>query len=356
MYMPILKWRQGEYLALEKLESNIKDKVVPLIEIPPIEWDFESGSKAKTIDKHLQPFAKRLEQKWRDRTAYIDLNYIEQTISMQNGIHPLIYVFENARKINTQVKPVTGLARNSSYQEAIRSILRIDQNGVCIRLHFSDLVQPNIEFKIEALLNYLEIDLFDVDLVLDLEAPNFEPIDVFVRLIRNAVIKLPQIDQVRSFTIAATNFPESMGNLEQGVNLKDRLEWKFLLEYRASLKASERKPSFGDYCIAHPKLLQLDMRLISPSASLRYATDGTWWIYKGTNTRRRNGLKQYKNICACLVNSSCYSGQSYSAGDQYIWNCSSGNANTGNLTTWRWVGTNRHITKVVNDCANFPGF
>ena len=41
MYIPILKWRQGEYLALDRLEDRVKDKVLPLIEIPPIEWDFE---------------------------------------------------------------------------------------------------------------------------------------------------------------------------------------------------------------------------------------------------------------------------------------------------------------------------
>ena len=69
MYVPILKWRQGEYLALGQLHPNVKDKVIPLIEIPPIEWDFEQKKEAKTIDEHLKPFANRLVKKWKYRTG-----------------------------------------------------------------------------------------------------------------------------------------------------------------------------------------------------------------------------------------------------------------------------------------------
>jgi hypothetical protein len=39
-------------------------------------------------------------------------------------------------------------------------------------------------------------------------------------------------------------------------------------------------------------------------------------------------------------------------GDEYISDCSEGSESTGTLTTWRWVGANHHITRVVNDLAN----
>jgi len=355
MYMPILKWRQGEYLALDQLENRVKDKVLPLIEIPPIEWDFENKTHAKSIDEHLEPFSRRLEKKWKSRTACIDLNYIDSTIHMKNGIHPMIYVFDNARKVNKYVIPVTGLVRNDSYQKATKMILGIDKNGVCIRLEFSDLVRPGLQMNFVSLLNFFEIKLIDVDLVLDLKAPNFEPMDGFVDAVQNALKELPQIEQVRSFTIASTNFPDSMGNLSQGVNFVDRLEWEFYLEYCSRLKANERSPEFGDYCVAHPKLLRLDMRTISPSASLRYTLDDEWWLYKGKSVKR-NGFGQYKSICQNLVGSSYYLGEQFSVGDKYIKECSVGTMSTGNLTVWRRVATNHHITKVVNDCASLPAF
>ncbi|MBC8064361.1 MAG: hypothetical protein H7Y17_05990, partial [Chlorobia bacterium] len=35
----------------------------------------------------------------------------------------------------------------------------------------------------------------------------------------------------------------------------------------------------------------------------------------------------------------------------YIADCAVGSEPTGNLTTWTWVSTNRHLTKVVDDLA-----
>ena len=354
MYVPILKWRQGEYLALDQLHPNVKDKVIPLIEIPPIEWDFEQKKEAKTIDEHLKPFANRLVKKWKYRTAYLDLKFIDSTIRMKDGTHPLVYVFRNARKINQKVIPVVGLHRNQTYLRAVKETVQIDCNGVCIRLKFRDIAKPNIELIVNSLVNYLEIEIEDVDLVIDLETPNFKPLNKFVGAIRNAVKKLPQVELARSFTIAATNFPNSMGELTRGVNFIDRFEWLFYLAYCSKIK-NERKPRFGDYAIAHPSLLQLDMRIITPSASLRYATDNAWWIYKGVNIRK-NGLGQYRNICQKLVASAHFMGESYSIGDKYIADCSASAASTGNLTVWRRVGTNHHITKVVKDCATVGEF
>ena len=41
IYVPALRWRQGEYQALWKLATAVKEKVIPLITVPPVEFDFE---------------------------------------------------------------------------------------------------------------------------------------------------------------------------------------------------------------------------------------------------------------------------------------------------------------------------
>ena len=351
--MPILKWRQGEYLALDRLDSKVKDKVFPLIEIPPIEWDFEKSKKAKKIDEHLEPFAKRLDKKWTNRKAFIDLNYIDPAISMNDGSHPVIYIFGNVKKLNNKTIPVTGLDRSKSFQQAIKKVVRSDNNGVCIRLKFKDIVKASVGTNIDSIVKEFNINIEDVDIVLDLEAPNYKPLQQFVRVIRNAITNLPQTKYARSFVIASTAFPSSMGDVRQGFNIVERSEWLFYLEYYSQMEKSDPTPLFGDYAIAHPKLLQLDMRIVKPAASLRYTIDDAWYIRKGTNVRD-NGLGQYKNICGELVKSKYYMGDNYSKGDMRIKECSKVEYKTGNLTVWRWVGTNHHITKVVNDCANFP--
>ena len=350
--MPILKWRQGEYLALERLDSKVKDMVLPLVEIPPIEWDFETKEEAKTIDKHLEPFAVRLDKKWTNRKALLDLSLLSPEMAMNDGSHPVIYIFNNVRKFNNKAIPVTGLDRKKSFQQAIKKVVRDDKNGVCIRLKFKDIVKDSVGTNINSMIEEFNIKFDAVDLVLDLEAPNYKPLQQFVRVIRNAIINLPQIKHARSFTIASTAFPPSMGNVGRGVNIVERSEWLFYLEYYSQMENSEPEPLFGDYAIAHPKIPQLDMRTVKPAASLRYTIDDAWYIHKGPNVRD-NGFGQYKDFCEKLIKSNYYLGDHYSQGDMRIKHCGNDKTKTGNLTVWRWVGTNHHITKVVNDCANF---
>ena len=52
-YVPALKWRMGEFRALQDLSELSKARLTPLVEITPIPWDFEADCPAKNIDQHL---------------------------------------------------------------------------------------------------------------------------------------------------------------------------------------------------------------------------------------------------------------------------------------------------------------
>lgn len=67
------------------------------------------------------------------------------------------------------------------------------------------------------------------------------------------------------------------------------------------------------------------------------------------------GFAQYQDMCATLAARPYFSGARYSAGDAYIADCAAGRVTTGNLSTWVWVSTNRHLTKVVDDLARLHG-
>ena len=63
-YVPLLRWRMGEYQALEKLSEFCKGRTVPLIEVLPPDYDFELRQPKKHIDEQLKPFAKQIEKRW----------------------------------------------------------------------------------------------------------------------------------------------------------------------------------------------------------------------------------------------------------------------------------------------------
>lgn len=58
-YVPILKGKEGEYGALKELSSKIKSKLVPLIEVIAVPWDFDNEVPAKAIDDHLEMVAEK---------------------------------------------------------------------------------------------------------------------------------------------------------------------------------------------------------------------------------------------------------------------------------------------------------
>ena len=351
-YIPCIRWKQGEYQALYRLSSAAQALIVPLIEIPEIGYDFESRTDSKSIDKHLVAFAKRVKDKWGERPCLVDMHLINSSQHMNNGQHPFTFVFNDLRAKGVNAIPVVGFKATQDYLSVTKDIAAVDRRGLCIRIHIEDVAQNNLAASLEGLFRRCGIGANQCDLIVDLEEPSFEPIIGFGSLLNNLIMDLPYLAQWRSFALIGTSFPSSMGGLPKGLSLIFRNEWLLYKLLVGRLNASHvRIPAFGDYGINHPARLPVDMRKLKPSASVRYTIDDGWLIIKGPNVRD-NGFGQYRQLCKEVIKSKHYCGRTYSYGDEYIHDCARGAVSTGNLTTWRCVGTNHHLEKVTRDVAN----
>ena len=112
-----------------------------------------------------------------------------------------------------------------------------------------------------------------------------------------------------------------------------------------------RTPTFSDYAIAHPQPPEVDPRLMRASAGIRYTTEDVWLILKGKNLKDY-GYKQFHDVSKSLLTNAVYSGPEFSSGDRYIRDCANRVVSSGNLTTWRRVGTSHHIAYVTQQIAN----
>jgi len=354
-YVPILKWKQGEYQALSRLTNTVKDRLTPLIEIPPIGFDFETGRDRETIDDHLGDFGRRLKAKWHSRFCLVDTQYIRQATRTVDGRHFIEKVFEDARIEKCHAIPVVGLSNDSQSLAATAMVVRTDRRGVALRLTLPDFDRSNLAAEIGRVLTSLGVGYADTDLIIDQGASTFRPTSAFVRMMLALVGMIPMFNRWRTFTIVGTSYPDTISRLESPFpKLIPRQEW---ITYRAlvnQLGSGTRIPTFGDYAVAHPDPVELDMRIVKPFAKLRYTIDESWHIGKGA-TVRTHGFGQYQSLCKQLMAQPYFDGRGYSAGDDYIADCAAGTVPTGNLTTWVWVSTNRHLTKVVSDLAIFHG-
>jgi hypothetical protein len=351
-YVPILKGRDGEYGALRTLTSMVKKAVTPLIEIPPIAWDFTEGEPAKTLDQHLRKVGAKFERSWgHERALRVDLLWVAEE-RMADGGHPVEFVFRDAREKHLLLVPVVGMLRDDDYMVACSGAVQRDRRGACLRLQREDFVEfQDLESELSKLLRRLPAQPADIDLILDLrelnEADSADPAPTL-----DLIDRVPEINKWRSFTVAGTSFPANLTGLPPSeASHVPRGEWllrRSLHSRRASLK---RVPNFGDYGISNPEPSEVDPRIMRPSASVRYTTDESWIVLKGKNLRD-HGYSQFHELCRKLTARSEYCGIEFSWGDEYISECANEREGTGNLTTWRKVGTSHDLAFVVRQLAN----
>lgn len=353
-YVPILKWRQGEYQALLRLPDVVKIKTVPLIEITPPDFDFESWTPSKSIDEHVAKFATRFRAKWGTRLALLDCGLLDPTELMQDGKHPMQYLCEEAFARGALLVPVIRLGGNTAYCSAVRAANAMMQTGVVLRCSPDEALDPAFNANVGALLQQLGVSIADCDIVLDLEAPNWDPQDVLVNIVSAAIQASNAMATSRSLIVAGTSFPASMAEVTGPIQFWPRREWTFFRALLGALGETVRKPTFADYAIAANGYSQMDMRKVKPSATIRYACDDGWIIVKGANVRD-NGFGQYRGCSGTVTRSAHFLGSGFSPGSDYIEACRDGTVSTGSLSTWRWVGSNHHITKVVADLATLFG-
>jgi len=357
-YVPCLRWKQGEYQAVLRLPDTIKNAFTPLMEIPELGWDFKEEKEKKTIDELLTDFAlKKIYKKWGSSPCFVDLNLIPSSQRMKNGVHPVRFIFDELRWLGCQSIPVTGLFRDGEYQQEIKAALAKDKNGVCLRITIEQAAKSTFKTELDSLLSTLEVQSINCDFILDLGSPNnFLPLNGFSKIIQTIIERLPHLNVWRTLMLLGTSFPETMGSIKKGEEIVPRYEWQLykilIADFR---KDGIRLPSFGDYAINHPKVLERDMRKVKPSATIRYTIDDGWYIVKGENVRDKKygKFKQYYKLSNQVLTSGYYCGSHFSWGDDYIQKCANKESSTGRLMTWRQVGTNHHIMKVIQDIASF---
>ncbi|KGE17553.1 beta family protein [Paenibacillus wynnii] len=348
-YVPVIKWKQGEQKAIECLSDESKSIITPLIEVAPIDWDFDKGQPKKTIDGHLQKIGESLRQCWNnDGEVYIDCLWIDQEERMADGNHYLSHILNSGREHSVKMVPVLGTDKDTEYQSAVVNAIQIDNLGVCFRLVGEDF--ENIGKNITDLLSIVQLEPEMIDLIIDYGYVN--PAErtrtyQFLHLLLNSI---PVVDRWRKVVLLGTSFPKDLSDVDaDSVDTLERSEW--LIWKRIISNRPIRLPVFGDYGISHPDILEADPKFLRISANIRYTADDKFIIFKG-RWLRKFGYDQFYSLANLVVNHREYYGSNFSEGDKYISDVASGDDGPGNLTNWRKVGTNHHLAVVINELAN----
>lgn len=349
-YVPILLGRRGELLALRDCSVQLHQAFTPLFVIPPVPWDYTNEQPAETLDQHLHSIPRELFQARGARHAFVDLILVDDDGPLASGVHPLVWLTQECGNLGLQLIPTVSTQRSAAYVAAVTTVIARDQLGVCVRLPVSEW-PSNAGEDLDALLQQLGATRADADLILDLRDDAGQ---MGFTAVRTELASLPQMDEWRSVIVVGGGMPQQMPS-GQGVFTLQRKEW---IGYQGVVAnpPSARRPSFGDYAIAHPEpLLDLDPRLMSLSATIRYTANDEWLVAKGPLWKgvagRGLGGAAMQPAAQQLVANAAYLGAGHCSSEVWIDGAATGGSG-GNPMTWRKVGTRHHLQRVVEQIAS----
>jgi hypothetical protein len=341
-YAPILKGKDGEFLALSKLPDSIKDSIVPIIDIV--------SNSNKTFENHIKATVGYLRKWLPKRPLYIDGYMVQEGELIYSGQHYMKYIFDELRNDGFTIIPVISNISNQDYNDAIKNIILKDQKGICIRIFRPETIDINSE--LDVILNFLGIDQTTVDLLLDLESVEDLTVDEIYKWSINKIVEIKHLSKYRGLVVSGGNFPINLIKLKADqVHIIPRKQWRAWQQICNSSDV-ERIPTYSDYAISHPQLSEFGEGIPNASASIRYTHESDYLIYRGKGTRQHS-FDQFYYISESLITSDDFDGKDHCAGDEFIYKCGNQKKKTGSLKTWRWVGTIHHITIVVNQLLQF---
>lgn len=356
-YVPILRWKQSEKIALLHLSEEAHNTITPLIELvmpaPKMDKDqtvIIQDSRSVLMEK-LPMMAKDILKYWGRDAILIDAHLID--VDLREKV--LREVLHSAGLLGMKAIPIVASGKfnsSNSLRDIAVTFAKRSGNGVCFRINRGDLKNPLLHTSLQNFLTKNQLDSRSSDMLVDFEIIDDadEP-----ELIVKDLASVPFLNEWRSFVMSGGAHPKDLSLLKKHehhqLGRKDWLLWRGLIA-RSDLV---RRPIFSDYTIQHPVYNGKHIPGMNISASIRYASEDTWEILRGEGLRNEGGAgySQYPVLAQLLVEQPFYKGSSYSYGDGYIGDrASATNKNTGNPGTWLKAGISHHLTLTANQIAS----
>jgi hypothetical protein len=348
-YMPVLKWRQGEYQALFRLNKTIKSVLYPLFIVPPVEYDFEDRCPKKTAEAHVEKLVKRMKDKWGISPCLLDIDeslHLEKTSTGQ----PIPeYIFDDILKEKINCVPVLTIHHSQNYLNIIKAYIT-DKKSFALRVAFDDLADPDSITAIDDILSFMECDYINVELIIDFTDKVDYSEQNDLSLLLNSIMQLLDTNRFKSTYIIGTSLDLSI--IKKPGAIQVRNEWTFFMSFSHAHSTQFSNLGYGDYTIETPTFISLDMRMLKPAAKLVYSSGTQWYVIKGSAFR--DNPSQMHGICLQLVSAKgVYLGESFSNGDKKIYDCAHVKCGNGNMGTWKEAAVSHHLTLAVTQLSNF---
>lgn len=330
-YVPIIRWKRGEQVGLHNLTSEIKDQIMPLIEVPFTPT--AEKSIRESIDKYWnnRPFYFYLHNDWFEETENLSelyTKYDEQYNKLDNTNAVMVFDLTNI---------------NYDFVEHYGPNTRL---GIRIQNNEFELVEKILnQYVSDGIVNPIKTDL-----ILDLRYVYTDDYYSKATVLKSILLDLENISDYKSIIISSCSFPNSLINIDtHKVYNYPRKE----LDINLLSDSLAKKLSFNYIYSDHgpSDLEEVDFIVgMVPNFKIRYTTFDQYLYIKGLSIKKGGlDIDQVVSCAKLLANRPDFSGEGYSWGDRKIHDLANSLSNSsGNLTSWISYSYNHHITLIVN--------
>lgn len=336
-YMPILKWKQGEQIALRHLSAAQWSSLVPLLELPAIDAKPDGPSLRAALPEYLKKVAGSLKKNVPlGKTIALDTRHLAPAYALQARLLKVV-ASQISKLAERPILPViSDLVLSQSSQEFAR-LLGFEE--YVVRLHAPGLAAEQITALVEQL-RAAGIPKSNMHLMVDQHSIVKEDASARAAAIE-PYLKAALVCSCQSTTMAGGSFPLNLIGFKQGVHDIERVEWKIW-------KLIKKDPHFAglryaDYTVTNPAPIpDMDPLQVNPSVAIRYAANGYWRLFKAGGFKKGKP-NQYRALCKLLLTDSVYSGATFSYGDECYNGAASAKLGNGNPSSWRRDATSHHL-------------
>jgi len=328
-YVPTLRTKAGEIAALKNLHAQVKQRIVPILQITP------------TISAN---FATSLAAAWSGRPIILD-----GIAQAQNGsAKEFNLLFKDLGNSGVPTLPLVETGANPTYVAAVFNARNQFTPGLALRVQLTQVANAQ-QWLAQAGGSPLETDLIiDCGHVAEIDPQLIAP--VAINVLQSAA---PTLISWRSVTLSSSAAPKDASLLNHGPNLVPRRDWQLW----STIAPHFPSLHFGDYGIAHRDLTEPPgFAMANATVTPRYTVNDAWLIRKGRSTRGVNGQPmplQYHGHAQALAADPNFGQVPDCWADAEIAQIAArgGAGKAGSRETWVGLGLNRHISFV---CHQLP--
>ncbi|MFI1091907.1 beta family protein [Streptomyces sp. NPDC020917] len=345
-YVPILKGKLGEFLALGEMAPDVRRQVLPVLEV--VVGDSRVRDVLETFREHA----------WRQLptglSVAVDCGALWESGPV-GGVwtgHSLNWLSEAFGAWLLPLIPVFRPGDPPGSLLEVRGVQRAHGQGALLRLDMRSWAgAPGTERSVRAALKRVRLPPEEVDLVLDAGFVSGDTAVTNALPVMLNALNWARTAPWRSITAASGAFRRSVADLSrEHPNLLHR--WDASLWRKIAGSTDDRPPEFGDYGVSHPVAPRRAGRATIPH--LRYTLPDDWVVYVAD--RQASGNDDFFRISRALVRSDDWPdrGASMSWGDAQIALCAwQQRPKAGTATHWRAWATSHHLAAVTESLRAF---